>query len=227
MIRAVIFDIDGTLVDSVDAHAASWQIALDEFGHTVSFADVRYQIGKGGDQLLKVFLTTDQIREQGEALEAASKECFMRDFMRSVRGFPKVRELFKKLRDDGKQIVLASSASAEELKSYKEKAGIVDLLDEETSKDEVSKSKPHADIFETAFSKLHDVDKAETLIIGDSPWDALAAGRAGIRCIAVLCGGFSKEDLPNAGFESAWDDPADLLSHYEQIFGSSHVESVR
>ncbi|MEO7934476.1 MAG: HAD family hydrolase [Chthoniobacterales bacterium] len=122
MLKAVIFDVDGTLVDSVDAHAKAWTEALEQAGVDCDFASVRHQIGKGGDQLLKEFLSDEEIERRGKELEEARKEIFTTNYLEGIQGFPKVRELFQRLLADKKQVVLASSAVEDELAAYKEKA---------------------------------------------------------------------------------------------------------
>src|SRR6476660_2595698 len=148
MIGAAIFDVDGTLVDSVDLHARAWQEALAHFGYKVDFEEVRSQIGKGGDQLLQVFLSRAELARHGEELEQYRGNLFKRKYLSQVHGFPRVRELFQRLLRDGKRIALASSAKGDELQAYKRAAGIGDLIDTETSSDDAEKSKPHPDIFE-------------------------------------------------------------------------------
>jgi HAD superfamily hydrolase (TIGR01549 family) len=216
VIKAVIFDIDGTLVDSVDLHARAWQEAFAHFGKQFTFEKVRYQIGKGGDQLLPVFLSAEEIEQFGEELEKYRGELFKRDFLPQVKGFPKVRELFERLRAEGLRIALASSAKADELESYKEKAGITGLVEEQTSADDVEKSKPHPDIFESALALLGNPPTEEVIVIGDTPYDADAAGKAGLRTIGVLCGGFPEADLRAAGCIAIYKDPAELLSRFEE-----------
>lgn len=214
MPKAVIFDVDGTLVDSVDRHAQAWVETLAEFGHACDFSAVRQQIGKGGDQLLKVFLSADETRRNGEAIEIARKRHFATRYLPGVRGFPRVRELFQRLLADGKKVVLASSAAGEELAAYKRKAAIADLVGEETTKDDVTESKPHPDIFEAVLARLPGVLPSETIIVGDSPWDAIAGRKAGLRTIGLLCGGFGSIELEKAGCVAIYRDPADLLEHY-------------
>jgi HAD superfamily hydrolase (TIGR01549 family) len=216
MIRAVIFDIDGTLIDSVDGHAQAWIDAFREFGKDVAFEDVRSQIGKGGDQLLPVFLTQDEIDQFGKALEDWRGEHLKRHFLPKFHGFPCVRELFERVLADGKRIALASSAKADELKRYKEIAGIADLIDDgdTTSSSDAERSKPHPDIFQAALSKLG-LDPHEAIVVGDTPYDALAAGKAGLPTIGVLCGGFPERSLLDAGCLALFRDPADLLANYD------------
>ena len=175
MINFVIFDVDGTLVDSVDLHARAWQEAFAHFGKDFPFEDVRYQIGKGGDQLMPVFLSERELEEFGEELEKYRGELFKREYLPRVKGFPRVRELFERVRADGKHVALASSAKGDELGAYKKLARIEDLVEEETSKDDAEKSKPHPDIFLASLEQLGDPPREQTIVIGDTPYDAEAA----------------------------------------------------
>jgi HAD superfamily hydrolase (TIGR01549 family) len=212
--RAVIFDIDGTLVDSVDLHAKAWQETFQHFGHEVPFERIRAQIGKGGDQLMPVFLSKEEIEARGEELEKYRGQLFKKDYLPMVKAFPEVRDLFIRLLDDGWKLALASSAKAEELDKYKEIARIGDLLEAETSSDDADKSKPHPDIFQAAMERLGGASPKDCVVVGDSPYDAEAAGKAGIRSLGFLCGGFSEGNLRKAGYEALYRDAADLLHHY-------------
>ena len=216
MITTVIFDIDGTLVDSVDLHARAWQEAFREFGREVEYAKVRHQIGKGGDQLLPVFFTSEELKRFGQRMEEFRGELFKREYLPRVRAFPAVRALFERVRADGKRVALASSAKEDELEAYKEIANIADLVEEETSKDDVERSKPHPDIFDSALAKLGRPDPREVIVVGDTPYDAEAAGKAGLRTIGVLCGGFPEAELRAAGCVEIYRDPAELLARYDQ-----------
>lgn len=215
MLKAIIFDIDGTLVDSVDLHARAWQEAFKKFGREVAFEKVRHQIGKGGDQLMPVFLSEEELERFGEELEKYRGELFKRDYLSQVRAFPQVRELFERIRRDGTRIALASSAKKDELKTYKEIARITDLVEEETSADDAEKSKPHPDIFEAALAALGDVEASEAIVIGDTPYDAEAAGKIKLRTIGVLCGGFPEAELRAAGCTDIYHGPADLLARFD------------
>jgi HAD superfamily hydrolase (TIGR01549 family) len=215
MIKAIIFDIDGTLVDSVDLHAQAWKEAFKHFGKDIPFEDVRHQIGKGGDQLLPVFFSKEELKKFGEEMEKYRGQLFKRDFLPKVKPFPKVRELFQRIISDDLRIALASSAKEEELKEYKKIAHIEDLVEEETSADDADKSKPHPDIFEAALERLGDIKPSEAIVVGDTPYDAQAAGKIPLRTIGVLCGGFPEAELKAAGCIEIYKDPADLLAHYE------------
>jgi len=217
MPAAVIFDVDGTLIDSVDLHATAWQRAFARFGHRIPFERIRAQIGKGGDQLLPVFLERDEIARIGDALEAYRSRLWKRSFMPHVVAFPRVRALFARLHADGVAIALASSAKEDELAFYEQVAGIGDLVQHATSADDASRSKPNPDIFEAALARLGRVarDRDRVLVVGDTPWDVEAAARAGLRTIGMLCGGFAPEDLASAGAIDVYWDPADLLASYD------------
>ena len=215
--KAAIFDMDGTLIDSVDLHAQAWQDAFERFGHTLPFDKIRSQIGKGGDQLLPVFLSAEEVKAKGKDLEKFRSDLFKAQFLDRVKPFPQVRPLFKRLLNDGWKIALASSAKGDELQKYKEMTEIGDLLDTETSSDDAEKSKPHPDIFLAALERLGDISADDCVVIGDSPYDAQAARKAGMQAAGVLCGGFPEDDLRNAGFSQIFKSPADLLTRFDEF----------
>jgi HAD superfamily hydrolase (TIGR01509 family) len=215
MIKAVIFDVDGTLIDSVDFHARAWQQILAEYGHQIDFQTIRHQIGKGGDQLLPVFLSVEEIERSGKEIQDKRSDFFKREYLPKVRPFPMVRALFERIRRDGKQIALGSSGKKDEVERYEQIAGISDLVDISTSSDDADKSKPHPDIFLAVMEKLTGIKPNEAIVIGDTPYDAEAAGKAGLKTIGLLCGGFPEAELKAAGCVAIYRDPADLLKHYE------------
>ncbi|MFC0385099.1 HAD family hydrolase [Muricoccus vinaceus] len=215
MVQAVIFDVDGTLVDSVDLHARAWQDAFRDFGHEIAFDRIRGQIGKGGDQLMPVFLSPEEMEAKGEALSKHRTSIMQDRYLGQIRGFEGVRDLFLRIRADGTRIALASSAKADELQRYKAIAGIEDLVDAETSSDDAERSKPFPDIFQAALSRLDGIPARSVVVVGDTPYDAEAAGKAGLRAVGVLCGGFPEEDLRRAGCVAIFGGPADLLARYE------------
>ncbi|MFL6283706.1 MAG: HAD family hydrolase [Pyrinomonadaceae bacterium] len=214
MVKAVIFDIDGTLIDSVDLHARAWQEAFAHFGKQFDFERVRYQIGKGGDQLLPVFLSEEEIEKFGDELTEYRGKLFKREYLSRVVAFPRVRELFERILSDGKRVALASSAKKDELSEYKRIAKIEDLIEEEASADDAEKSKPHPDIFEAALAELG-IEPTDAIVVGDTHYDAEAARKAGVRTIGVLSGGFPEEDLREAGCVRIYKDAADLLANYD------------
>jgi HAD superfamily hydrolase (TIGR01509 family) len=213
----LIFDVDGTLIDSVKAHAAAWQEAFKEFGFDFPFDRIRSQIGKGGDELLKEFLSPQDIERSGEKLSERRAEIFKRQYMETVRPFPKVRELFERIRADGHKVVLGTSSKREELERYMKLLGIEGMTDGETSADDADKSKPHPDIFQAALGKVEDAKAEHALVFGDTPYDATAAKRGGMRPIGVLCGGFSEQELREAGCVAVFADVAEILRRYDEI----------
>ncbi len=220
--EVVIFDVDGTLIDSVDQHARAWSEAFAAFGHEIAFDRVRSQIGKGGDQLLPVFLPGAELATTGRRIEENRKDIFRSRFFDDLRPFPRVRDLFQRLREDGIRLALASSSKGDEIERYRRLAGVDDLVDEHTTSDDAERSKPEPDIFEAALDRLGRPDPGRVLVVGDTPWDAEAAGRLGLRTIGLLCGGFAEADLRRAGAFAIFRDPADLLDRYEETpFASS------
>ncbi|CAA2159740.1 Phosphoglycolate phosphatase [Methylobacterium brachiatum] len=214
--RAVIFDIDGTLLDSVDLHAQAWVEAFAHFGVETDAAKVRSQIGKGGDELMPVFLPPERIEREGKEIESYRSDLFKRKYLPEVRPFPAVRPLFERIRAAGLKIALASSGKGPEVERYQEILGIADLVDVVTSSDDADRSKPHPDIFEAAAQKLEGFGKDEMIVIGDTPYDAQAASKAGLRTIGVLCGGFPEVDLSGAGCVAIYRDPQDLLDGFDR-----------
>jgi len=216
MNRAAIFDVDGTLVDSVDQHARAWQEAFAQFNHRIGYRRIRAQIGKGGDQLLPVFLSHELVRQQGKGIEAARSAIFRIRYMSDLQPFPRVRALMLKLRARGWKIAVASSAKKKELKIYELKCQIAHLLDVETSSDDVQRSKPYPDIFMAVRRKLHGITSSHCVVVGDSPYDALAARKAGMHSVGFLCGGFGRKNLRKAGAEHLYRDASDLLRNFDR-----------
>lgn len=216
--RAVIFDIDGTLLDSVDLHAKAWVEAFRHFGVETEEPEVRRQIGKGGDQLMPVFLSQERIEREGKEIETYRSDLFKREYLDKVRPFPGVRPLFERMRQAGLTIALASSGKKDEVKHYQDLLGIADLVDVATSSDDADRSKPHPDIFQAAIAKLPGIAPTEMIVVGDTPYDAEAAARAGLHTIGVLCGGFPESDLKAAGCIVVLRDPKHLIEAFDDIF---------
>jgi HAD superfamily hydrolase (TIGR01549 family) len=214
LIEAVIFDIDGTLIDSNDFHAQAWVKAFEKYGKKIKFYEARRQVGKGGDQYLPEFLPQKEIKEFGKELETLRGEYFKRNYLRKIKPFPKVRELFEKLKNDNKRILLASSAKADELQKFKKIAGIEDLVEEETSADDAKKSKPYPDIFQAALEKLGKINKKNVVVVGDTAYDAEAASKIELKTIGVLSGGWAASELVSAGCSEVYTDVAALLENY-------------
>lgn len=215
MLEAVIFDVDGTLVDSVDLHARAWREALAHFGVEVAYADVRAQIGKGADQLLPALVPEDRLEEIAGPLAAFRGRLYREAYLPQVVAFPAVRRLVARLRGDGKRIALASSAPQDELDHYVRVAALDGLFDVATTAADVDRTKPWPDVFQAAAERLGSPPAGGCRIVGDSPHDATAAVRAGILPVGMLCGGFPAELLRRAGCAVLHRDPAALLATYE------------
>lgn len=213
---AFIFDIDGTLVDSNELHVDSWDRAFRRFGKQFSREKLRAQIGKGSDQYLPEFLTPDEIKRFGKALDDYRSELFRNEYLPKVRPFPKVRELFQRIRNDDKRIVLASSGKKEDTKYYVDLLEIEDLIEGYTSGDDAESSKPAPDIFAASLKKLDSLP-ADAVTVGDTRFDIEAARKAGLKTIAFLCGGTSEATLRKAGAVAIYRDPADFLAHYDGL----------
>lgn len=216
MTQAVIFDVDGTLVDTVDLHAEAWAETFKHFGVDAPAAEVRTQIGKGGDQLMPVFVSASLVESRGGEMERFRSELFRRGYLPRARPLPGVRALFERLKGDGKRIALGSSGKAEEVAHYQKLLEIEGLVDAVTTGDDAEHSKPFPDIFLAAFHKLQPVDRTEVVVVGDSPFDAHAAIGAGLAPVAVLSGGFPENDLRAAGFVEVHRGPDALLADYGQ-----------
>lgn len=215
MIEAVLCDIDGTLVQSNWLHAAAWKDAFAEMGIVVDLEQVRRQIGKGGDELIPVFVPWWRRSSVEEPLKAYRKLVFEQDYLKQVEPLPKVREFLLRLKEAGIRLSLASSADKDQLDIYKKIANMGDLIEESSSADDADHSKPHPDIFEATLKKLG-LPASKVLALGDTPYDAEAAGKAGISTIGVTTGGWSKEELLEAGCIEVYTDVADLLERFEE-----------
>jgi HAD superfamily hydrolase (TIGR01509 family) len=215
MIKAALCDIDGTLVDSNWLHAAAWKDAFQIVGIELALEDVRKQIGKGGDELIPFFVPWWKRRVIDAPLKRYRKLVFRTEYLPQVKPFPMVRQLFQKMKESGIRVSLASSAHQGELDDYKRIADIADLVEKDTSSDDADRAKPHPDIFEATLSKLK-ISSGEALALGDTPYDAEAAGLAGVWTVGVTTGGWSSKELLAAGCIEVYRDVADLLTNFDR-----------
>jgi len=210
-IAAVLFDLDGTLVDSNEAHVEVWEQVFREAGQPIGREVIRGQIGKGGD-LLVPDLLPELDEKAHQALADRHGELFKAEWLDRIVPFPGAHDLLARVHARGAQLVFASSASTAELKHYLTLLDAEALVDARTSIDDVGTSKPAPDIFAVALDKAG-VAAERALAVGDSPFDVEAARKAGLATVAVRSGGFSDDAL--AGAVAIYDDVADLLARFE------------
>lgn len=215
MPKILLSDIDGTLVDSNALHAEAWRRAFELFGIQIGMDEAWRQIGKGGDNLIPVFVPPGDLERLEEPLKQLRKEIFHRDYMPRVVSFAKSRELLLRVKESGKKIALATSADEEDLATYGNIVGMNDLIEEASSSADAKHSKPAPDIFAAALAKVG-MRPEEAIGLGDTPYDAAAAGKLGIPVIGLTCGGWKEHDLRGAGCVEVYRDPADLLLHFEE-----------
>ena len=208
MIEAVLFDVDGTLVDSNDLHAAAWLEAFRHFGLVLPYDRIRAQIGKGGDNLIPSLLAPEIAERLHRDIEAVRAELFQHSYLHKARPFPGAAGLLRRLHDAGTKLVLATSAKQAELDFHIERLGCRDVIAATTSQDDVEHSKPCPDIFAAALDKAMPLNGGEAVVVGDTPWDIEAAARLGLPAIAVRCGGFADEELSDAA--AIYDGPQQL-----------------
>ncbi len=211
-LRGVLLDMDGTLVDSNDAHAGAWVAALAEGGHDVPFARVRRLIGMGSDTLLPEAIGLAKDTPQGQRLSERWGAIFRERYLPDLQPFPGARELVARMRADGLRVVIASSGEREMLDTLIALVGLAALIDGTVSASDAARSKPAPDLVRAALGKAG-LPPAATVLLGDTPYDIAAARKADVRTIALRCGGFSDADL--AGALARYDDPADLLARFD------------
>jgi HAD superfamily hydrolase (TIGR01509 family) len=217
--RAVLFDVDGTLVDTNDLHAAAWREAFLHFGLDKPVEEIRWQVGKGGDNLIPT-LFPELSEAQVEEIDEFRGALFKRDYLPRAVPFPGVRALFERLAEDGTRIVLASSAGKEEVHYHLGLLAVEDLIAAATSRDDVESSKPCPDIFEAAIAKVAPLGVEEAAVVGDSPWDVKAAAKLGLRTVGFRSGGFPDEALSDAGACELYDGAEALLERFDSsVFG--------
>lgn len=212
-IEGVILDVDGTLVASNDTHAQAWVAAFAAFGYEIPFEQVRPLMGMGGDQVIPR-LVPGLSSEEGVGKQIAEhrRELIVNEFSSGLAPTQGARELVQKLRDSGLHLIIASSASEQEMDVLLEVAQVKDLVPEVTNSSDAEATKPAPDIVEAALNKAH-LQPDRTVMLGDTPYDIESANKAGVSVIALRSGGFDDQQLQGA--IAIYDDPADLLRHYE------------
>ncbi len=209
----VLLDVDGTLVDSNDMHARAWVRALAEAGVSAGFASVRRLIGKGGDKLLPEVAGIDAESRQGKAINKRRDEIFQTEYLPNLRPFPGVKELLARMSKEGLRLAVASSSEKDQLERLLRVRGADEFIEASTSSDDARNSKPDPDIVHAALAQLGQPPD-RVIFLGDTPYDGEASQRAGIRVVALRCGGWGDADLKGAA--QIYDDPADLLARFDQ-----------
>ena len=211
-VKAALVDVDGTLIDSNDAHANAWVETLAEFGFQASFERVRDLIGKGGDKLLPETTGVDSDSPLGKKISARRSQLFLEKYVPTLRPFRGARDLLARMQESGLIVVIATSAQATELKPLLAIVGAEGLIDDKTTSDDAENSKPDPDIVEAALKRAG-CDANEAVMLGDTPYDIEAARRAGVPTIALRSGGW--DDAALAGASAIYEDAADLLANFE------------
>ena len=211
---AAILDIDGTLVDTNYQHAVAWYRAFRQHGIVLPIWRIHRSIGMGGDQLITALCGEKVEQEQGEDLRAAEKPLYM-SMIAEVEPMDGARELIADLKERGHPVVLASSAKAEEVEHYLDLLDARDLADDWTTSADVEATKPEPDLVAAAVEKA---GGGEALMVGDSTWDCEAAKRAGLQTFALLTGGFSEDELRDAGATDVFESLPDLQRRLDEVF---------
>ena len=206
----VILDVDGTLLDTNYLHAVAWARAFRDNGHDVPMAALHRTIGMSSDNLVKELLgDSDEAVVEGHSKHYEA-------FQEEVRAFPQVPDLIRACRDRGLSVVIVTSGAKDDLEWMLPAIGVEeDELDGVLTSGDVEESKPSPDPFESALEK-HGLDAARTVAVGDTVYDVQAAHRAGVRSIALTCGGIDEHTLREAGAHEVHDDPAALLEALER-----------
>ena len=210
IVTAVLFDVDGTLVDSNYLHAVCWWEAFTQAGHDVPTSRIHRAIGMGSDQLLDALLPRDRNRAADDAMRAAHGALYATYWARQ-RPLPKAAELLRACKKHGLRVVLASSADAREFAALRAALDADDAIDDATSSADVERSKPAPDLVRVALDKAR-VPPAAAVFVGDTTWDVAACRQAGVPCIGLLSGGISRGELLGAGAAEVYSDPAELLA---------------
>ncbi len=211
-LHTVLLDIDGTLIDSNDAHARAWVAALSLHGYEVPFAKVRPLIGMGGDKILPELTGLDPESGEAERIAESRSEIFLHEELPTLQATPGARALLQRMRADGLELVVATSAKTDEVTSLLQQAGVADLIETGSSADDADRSKPDPDIVQAALRKARR-PASHSAMLGDTPYDMAAAARARVPAVALRCGGWTDNGL--RGALAIYDHPADLLAHYD------------
>ncbi|MEV4532880.1 HAD family hydrolase [Asanoa sp. NPDC049518] len=209
----VLFDVDGTLIDSTYLHAITWWEGFRAGGYDVPIAQIHRAVGMGSDRLLDHLLGTERDRSRDELVSAVHSERYA-PYMSQLRPLPGAANLLRACHERGQRVALASSATPEELGAMRGALAVDDAIDGATSLGDADRSKPEPDIIEAAL-RVVGLSVAQAVYVGDSIWDVAACAKLGVPCVALTCGGTSRAELAGAGAVAVYEDPADLLTHLD------------
>lgn len=212
-LRGILLDIDGTLIDSNDAHARAWMEALLAHDFEVNYLQIREAIGMGGDNFLPAVAHLRSESPLGQAISKTRSELFKSKYLSRLQAFPQVGELLTRLHSDGLNLVVATSAKPDEADALLKLTGASDLIDVIATTEDAEHSKPAPDILQAALKKSG-LSAEEVVMLGDTPYDVQSAQKAGIASLGVRCGGWAAPDLQGA--LAVYNDPADLLAQYNK-----------
>jgi HAD superfamily hydrolase (TIGR01509 family) len=216
-IKAIILDIDGTLLLSNDAHAKAFAEAAATLRVQANFETIRRLIGKGSDKLIPEAFGLEPESDPGKKITELKGAIFKTRYLAILEPAPGARALLEKFRQQGIDRIAATSAGDDEVTQLLDRAGVRDLVPKFTTSDDVQASKPNPDVVEAALKKIGH-DRNVVAMLGDTPYDVEAAQRAGVPIIAVRSGGWTERDLKGA--LAIYEDPADVLAHYDRIFAA-------
>ncbi len=212
-LTGILLDIDGTLIDSNDAHARTWMEALLAHDFEVNYLQIREAVGMGGDNFLPKVAYLRSESTLGKAISQTRSEIFKAKYLATLHAFPQVKELLTRLHDDGLKLVVATSAKPDEADALLKLTGASDLIDVIATTEDAEHSKPAPDILQAALQKSG-LSANEVVMLGDTPYDVESAQKAGIASLGVRCGGWTAPDLKGA--LAVYNDPADLLAQYDE-----------
>jgi HAD superfamily hydrolase (TIGR01509 family) len=214
VVTAAILDIDGTLIDTNYHHAVAWFRAFRQHGHVVPIWQIHRHIGMGGDKLVTALLSEEAEEREGEDIRAAEKALYL-TFIEEVEPLRGARALMEDLRDRGSMIVLASSAKADEVDHYLDLLEARELADDWTTSADVERTKPEPDLVKAALDKAG-AEPGDAVMLGDTPWDCEAARGAGVETVALMTGGFSRQELTEAGAAAVFESLPELLERIDE-----------
>lgn len=217
----VLFDVDGTLVDTTYLHTVCWAEALRGAGHQLTMADIHYGVGMGSTELLDRLLGEKRDTSEDDALAAAHLVLY-RQYWGRLTPLPGARDLLHACADLGLRIVLASSASEDELQALCSALDTDELITAATSSSDADSGKPRPDILQAALEQSG-MAPDDVVFVGDSVWDGIAATRASVPFVGLTCGGTPATQLREAGAVEVWRDPASLCASLRQSIVSDRA----